>query len=305
MCGRYALDVNADELLAQFDAYNIKVSEPSARFTPSYNVGPTHKAPVYHSNSLCMMIWGLIPYWTKDLSKAQPYKTFNARLESLLTSKMWKLPCEYRRCVVPISGYYEWKRLPSGKKVPYLVRRIDGNVMLLAGMYDEVKKEDGSNVLSYTIVTGPAPDGLNWLHERMPVVLKPNTKEWELWMNDEKHTWNADELYKVLETTFDSKEVYSYRVSTDVGKITNNEKYLVEPLKEGIASFFKGQKREKEKIIDVPQSTVALKREEETIIKKENEITPSVQGSTPMKRDVVSLLMSSPKRKNQGHDNMR
>lgn len=234
MCGRYALNCNAPQLAEEFDFFNLPVNlqGDSTPQQGSYNIAPTTSAPVYyHNDQLKYMKWGLIPHWTRDLSKAQPYKTFNARMESLQTngSKLWLHCRNSHRCVIPMRGFYEWLSA-RGTKQPYFIKRKDNKLMFVAGMYDVVRTKD-QEVYSYTIVTGAAPTNLKWLHERMPVMLKPNSEEWKIWMDDKKHVWTDKELKTVLEPKYPEELMEWYEVSKDVGKVSNNEEYLIKEKK--------------------------------------------------------------------------
>ncbi|AMD21793.1 HFL063Cp [Eremothecium sinecaudum] len=291
MCGRFALDFNQDDLMAQFEDRRLTVKSQPPRFKPSYNVAPTKSSPVYHSNKVLLMNWGLIPHWTKAITKAQQYKTFNARAETVLTSKMWSKVIKSSRCVVPISGYYEWETKQS-KKVPYFVRRKDGNVAFLAGMFDEVKVEGGENILSFTIVTGPAPKALQWLHKRMPVVLEPGSSEWEAWLDDDKQDWDEEYLSRILSPKFDSNIMEHYRVPLEVGKVSQNYKALMEPLNTGIKVFFPEVKKSTE-----PAIPGIIKVEEEITVKDESPVKNLKKRKIIPHRDIVELLRNSKKKR--------
>ncbi|CEP60958.1 putative peptide hydrolase LALA0_S02e03554g [Lachancea lanzarotensis] len=240
MCGRYALDCTAGQLDQRFHELGFQFEnnrqQDTSGIQPSYNVAPTNTAPVYtHHKKVRDMKWGLIPHWVKDVSKSQPYKTFNARCENISSSKMWTAPSNYKRCVVPASGYYEW--LTKGKKkIPYYVTRKDREVMFLAGMYDRVESED---LYTFTIITAPAPSNMEWLHRRMPVVLNWRSKQWDTWLDESKTQWNQSELKEVLQAQCNEDELEWWQVSTDVGKVSNNGKYLIAPAKAPIRDLFK------------------------------------------------------------------
>lgn len=249
MCGRFALDVDPQEIWEAFEKRGVTTTDDSNPSVPdfdrNFNVGPTQMAPVYHDSRIELMKWGLIPFWTKDLKKATPWRTFNARRETLNESRLWKHTLKSHRCVVPVTGYYEWMTV-KGQKTPFFIRRKDGELTFLAGMFDVVKreKEGQQDMISFTIVTGDAPEELKWLHERMPVVLEPGSEDWKNWLNRDKQQWSDEDIEKVLKTTCDTNILEWYQVSPDVGKIQNNGKRLMEPLrkKNGLDSFFKKRK---------------------------------------------------------------
>lgn len=115
--------------------------------------------------------------------------------------------------------------------------------MFLAGMYDTVNFEDTDDkFMSFTIITGPAPKQTKWLHERMPVVLTPGTKEWDQWLDNETE-WN-DKLADSL-AEYAKEDLEWFEVTRDVGKVTNEGEYLIKPVKHGnIGDFFGKSKKE-------------------------------------------------------------
>ncbi|SCV00441.1 LAMI_0G05072g1_1 [Lachancea mirantina] len=246
MCGRYALNYSGEELNQRLHQMNFEVQlsrDNISGHEPSFNVAPTQDAPVYTTgHELRYMKWGLVPQWTKDVSQAKLYKTFNARTESLGTSKMWKVPCQRKRCVVPVSGYYEW--ITKNKtKVPYYVTRKDRQVMFLAGLWDRVPHED---FYSFTIITSPAPPNMKWLHFRMPVIFTPGSKEWDAWMDDSKHEWADKTLIETLKARCYEDVVEWWQANSDVNKVSNNGSYLIEPVKKEEEELLKKPVEERE-----------------------------------------------------------
>ncbi|SCU92394.1 LAFA_0F10132g1_1 [Lachancea sp. 'fantastica'] len=278
MCGRYALDCTTGQLDQRFHELGFEFENDRQQDTtgiqPSYNVAPTNTAPVYTNyGKLRDMKWGLIPHWVEDISKSQPYKTFNARCENISSSKMWTAPCNYKRCVVPASGYYEW--LTKGKKkIPYYVTRKDREIMFLAGMYDRVESED---LYTFTIITAPAPSNMEWLHRRMPVVLNWGSKEWNSWLDESKTQWSQKELKEVLQAQCNEDELEWWQVSSDVGKVSNNGKYLVEPAKAPIRDLFKKEDKLTTSLAKHEEST-GFSHEEPSSLKHEDRGKPDVKA---------------------------
>ena len=102
--------------------------------TPRYNICPEQVMPVVvrdDRNRLERMQWGLIPSWSKE-----PKSTaINARIEGILTKPSFRKPIRYHRCLIPATGFYEWKKEQSGK-TPYYIRRKDGELFAFAGIFD-------------------------------------------------------------------------------------------------------------------------------------------------------------------------
>lgn len=246
----------------------------NANHRSSYNISPTNIAPTYRLQKdgavLEYMSWGLVPFWTRQKSGMTQYKTFNARKETVLEgARMWKTSAKHHRCVVPMDGYYEWlhKSVGVGKKVdkiPYYIKRKDNKLMFMAGLWSSAYLEDvGKDMLTFTIVTGPAPKKMGWLHHRMPIVLEPGTRAWSEWLSKD------ETIGKEALQIHDHDELEWFEVSKDVGKTTNNGPQLVKPLKKtgSIAGFFDKVKTEKVKPEKKPE-----KEQEEKKVKKEEEV---------------------------------
>ncbi|VEU22305.1 DEKNAAC103451 [Brettanomyces naardenensis] len=255
MCGRYALPIEPKDLPAEFGKQNLPVDkEADSELSTShrYNIGPMQYAPVYYlyrskySNGeavenpseqhiLRYMKWSMIPHWVKskeELKKNIP--TFNARYERIGKNRLWQTAVN-QRCVIPIKGYFEWTQKPqNGAKIkqPYYIKRKDDKLMFLAGLYSR-SIIDGKEVFSYTIITYDAPKCLQWLHERMPLVLDPEKDEfWEWLGNGEKKKWDD---VKGLLKIYSEKEgtLEWYKVDREVGNTRNEDKKFVRKLKEG------------------------------------------------------------------------
>ena len=182
MCGRYALTMEPESLYGLFEA------EPDPRaggaeglyggdpVRPRYNIAPTITVPVVRlepkvapdeaHRQIEPMRWGLVPSWAKDLSAGN--RMFNARAESLAEKGAFRTALAKRRCLIPASGYFEWKLLghsaaqPSGGtrkarpkpvKQPYFMTPQDGSVMAFAGLWEYWRPAEGDPVVSMTIIT--------------------------------------------------------------------------------------------------------------------------------------------------------
>lgn len=181
MCGRYVVATPPDELQRLFGTAN-----PLPNTAPTWNMAPTRLAPIVRlhpetgARHLDLLRWGLLPHWVRgDPKKVR--QPINARAETVATSPMFRDAFARRRCLVPIDAFYEWQATPGGK-LPHAVARADGQVMVLAGLWDGWRSPDGEVVRSYTVVTTNAVDQLGHLHERMPVVLE--REDWPAWLGE-------------------------------------------------------------------------------------------------------------------------
>ncbi|QLL30548.1 hypothetical protein HG536_0A03660 [Torulaspora globosa] len=231
MCGRYAIAYSSEELPSHFQSQHLPVTPQLAKgehHDRSYNVAPTSDGAVYRAkdHELRYMKWGLIPHWTKSVKDFKTYKTFNARVENLLESRMWAQCCKNKRCVIPLNGYYEWVT-KGKKKIPYYVVRSDGKLAFVAGLYDYLESED---LWTYAVITAKAPKELTWLHTRMPVLLEPGSEAWETWMNPDKTDWTQEELDELLAANYDDKMLSVYQVSEEVNKVGSSSESMVKPI---------------------------------------------------------------------------
>ncbi len=222
MCGRYAFYHPWHEFL---ETYLIEAPHLD-EVPPVYNAAPSMNLPVVHQHEGHRQAeafrWGLIPHWSKD--EQIGYKMINARGETAASKPAFRKPFKTRRCLVPASGFYEWRK--EGKeKQPYFIRFTDDTPMFFAGLFDEwVSKDDGEIIHSYTIITTDANPALQELHDRMPAVLPPNT--FDLWLNPENQ--NTDHLTTLLQP-WPKDDITFYPVSKAVGNPRNQGPDLVEP----------------------------------------------------------------------------
>ena len=185
MCGRYALDLIPDLLQEEFGIDRMEFTPQ-----PRFNIAPSQPSPIVigselygsgdgcrtgrHERVLRPALWGLIPHWAKD-SKIG-YKMINARAETLAEKPSYRGPFKYRRCIVPATGFYEWRREggPTSKvKTPHLIRGVGKRPLALAGLWDHWMAPDGSEVDTYTIITTEPNEMMRRIHNRMPVIMGP------------------------------------------------------------------------------------------------------------------------------------
>ncbi|GAA5862386.1 hypothetical protein JCM8547_007624 [Rhodosporidiobolus lusitaniae] len=195
-----------------------------------YNVCPKSGSIILRKNGkngkleLDSLLWGLVPHWFKEPPNGG-LSTINAQCESVFEGKpSWREPREKKRCVVFAQGFYEW--LTKGKdKVPHFVKRSDGKLMALAGLWDYCDYKGQYNpVESFTIITTPVNKQLSFLHSRMPAILQ-DAAEIELWLSDSR--WSAD--LKKLIRPFEGKLTY-YPVDKGIGKVGNESPNFILPV---------------------------------------------------------------------------
>lgn len=221
MCGRYTSHYTWKEIHAF--SQPIRVITPASEPEPSYNVAPTQSAwvllPDASSNLRAAMLrWGLIPRWAKDAKLG--FSSINARLETVDTKPTFRAAWQRHRCLVPVSGYFEWTE-KSGRKQPYYVQSIGAGVLMLGGIYERWGNSEGF-IDSFSIVTTEARGSIASLHDRMPIVLPPSALM--EWVN------GSASQAMTLAMTLPDPELAFYGVSPAVGNVRNNHPALIEEI---------------------------------------------------------------------------
>lgn len=183
MCGRFS---QTPIIQAIFSRYSF-IGEDPAGIVPRYNIAPTQLVPVIfrdeEGDHLKSMRWGLVPHWSKEIG-TRPL--FNARGETVAEKPSFRTAFRRRRCIVPATGFYEWKKEPGGKtKTPYFIHNIDQSPMAFAGLWERWDQPDGGMLHSFTILTTTPNAVMEPLHDRMPVILAEEDEA--AWLDPEEH----------------------------------------------------------------------------------------------------------------------
>lgn len=184
MCGRFGLKTPAEKIAEFLATLSFEEVHPQATYVPRYNIAPTTPIMVAMCNDwqpqrhLSFVRWGLIPFWAKDPKIAN--KLINARAETLAEKPSFKAAYQYRRCIIPASGFYEWKAGQAGK-IPYWIYPTQGPLFAFAGLWEIWTDAAGGEHWTATIVTTAANKTMQPLHHRMPVILQPC--DFDLWLD--------------------------------------------------------------------------------------------------------------------------
>ena len=195
MCGRFNLIATESEIIEHFCLPCLP------DYQPDYNIPPGQKIIAVvkldnSSNSAVNLHWGLIPSWSKDPKIAR--HTFNAKAETLNEKPSFRQAYQQRRCLIPATGFYEWQ-VTEGDKQPYYIHQPDNALFAFAGLWDYWEDQQKS-VYSCTIITTVAQAKIKTIHDRMPVIIKPDF--YDCWL-DKSNTVNeiADYMdYNVYQT---------------------------------------------------------------------------------------------------------
>src|SRR5450755_2805418 len=168
MCARFTLFTPGAEIAERFLLADVPA------LAPRYNIAPSQSIPVIGAKAggqgrgLAMFKWGFIPHWAQEDAGMKPV---NARAETVAGSVMFGESFRKRRCIVPASGFYEWRTVAK-KKMPIWFHLKDKSPFGFAGVWD-VWQGPAGKVFSVAILTTTPNELTRTVHDRMPVILKP------------------------------------------------------------------------------------------------------------------------------------
>lgn len=213
MCGRFAFYSPAEAAAELFGF------ETSVATEPRYNIAPTQLVPAVRKGptgrrEFAMLRWGLVPSWAKDPSIGN--RMINARAESLTDKPAYRSAYEKRRCLILADGFYEWRKEGGGKS-PYFISLANGQPFAFAGLWEAwTDRNAGESLQTTTIVTTAANEFLKNLHDRMPVVLQPDTAG----------AWLAGDM-NILEAAASPPRFQAWPVDTKVNNARNEGPELI------------------------------------------------------------------------------
>lgn len=182
MCGRFSQAYTYEEVFAF--SQPLTVEGGSQLIRPRYNIAPTTEVDIIvkvdGERVLKKARWGFIPAWWKKAPN-EVGSTFNARIEKVADSAMFRSAYVKRRCIVPASGFYEWTG-EKGNKIPHFFSAADGELLGFAGLYETwINPETKQPVVSCTIITRDANKWMSAYHDRMPAILLP--RDFDAWLD--------------------------------------------------------------------------------------------------------------------------
>lgn len=158
--------------------------------------------------------WGLIPFWVKDEKQADEIKrmTLNARADTIFSKPSFREPIMKKRCIVPSTGYFEWRH-EGDKKIPYYIFLKDEEIFSMAGIYDEwLDKTTGEIIKTFSIITTEANPLTAYIHNtkhRMPAIL--SQKDEEKWLDP---TLEKSDIEQLL-LPFSDDRMDTYTINND------------------------------------------------------------------------------------------
>lgn len=296
-------------------------------YHPTHNVAPGVQVPIVRledpipltssskgagdQNLLIQcMRWGLLPHHTTSIPRGvDAMRTINARDDAVLSGRsMWTpLLRSGKRCIIFAQGFYEWLKKDEGaQKIAHFVgMQIPGNgrkdaegkqrgMMPMAGLWEKCTIE-GKDVYSFRIITTDSNDQLNFLHDRMPVIL-PDERAMRIWLGAGEDV-TQEEVCKLLRPY--SQNLDCYPVPREVGRVGNDNANFILPVsmrKDGIqAAFGRAKQKDKDQQAVTSQSNPLIKKEDSpaVIVAKEEVEDKEQQPATsetnaPIKEEVLS-----------------
>lgn len=216
MCGRFAFYSPSEATAALFGATT------STEVVPRYNIAPTQfvaavRRDEQDASELAMLRWGLVPFWAKDPSIGN--RMINARSETVAEKPSFRSAYRKRRCLILADGFYEWRKEGDGK-TPYFISLADGSPFAFAGLWENwTSKESDESLQSAAIITTAASDFMAQLHQRMPVVMRP----------EQADRWLGGDLELLSEAIDNSPEFRAWPVARKVNNARNEDAALIDP----------------------------------------------------------------------------
>lgn len=205
MCGRFYLDKNKANIAKHFNV------DESIESKTSFNIAPSQNCTVIrlkdNKKEVARLSWGLVPSWAKSDVKVKP---INAKAETIREKPYFRSAYKNHRCIIPASGFYEWKG-NKGHKQPYCIYPLNDPCFGFAGLWE--KHDD---LETFTIITTEANTLMSEIHNRMPVIL--NSKDYNNWLEEGDY-----ELLKPCP----SEEMGLHMISSAVNKPSNNSAELI------------------------------------------------------------------------------
>jgi putative SOS response-associated peptidase YedK len=222
MCGRFTLTASVDQLIDRFDIEYFLEQED---FQPSYNIAPSQSVVAVinngRHNKMGYLRWGLIPPWATDMSIG--HKMINARSETLLEKPSFRTAYKKKRCLIIADSFYEWKRLDEKRKIPMRIKLKSEELFAMAGLWENWQSPEGKSIFSCTVITTTPNKLVEGIHDRMPVILRP----------EDERTWldpsiKDTRILEPLMAPLDEKWMDVYEVSSLVNSPKNNSIELIQ-----------------------------------------------------------------------------
>jgi putative SOS response-associated peptidase YedK len=223
MCGRFTLFSSGESLIRTFGVAGLP-----DHLIARYNIAPTQAVTVVRVNperrerESALLRWGLVPFWATDPGIGN--RLINARAETAAERPAFRAAFRHRRCLVPVDGFYEWRRRRGGSKQPFFVRMRDGNPFGLAGLWERWEGGDGGVLESCTVLTTDGNAVVAPIHDRMPVIIPPES--YDLWLDP---SVRKPDLLQPLLRPYPAAEMVAYPIDERVNNPRIDDESLIHP----------------------------------------------------------------------------
>lgn len=219
MCGRYALYGPHSRYREHF------AMQAWLDFGEKYNVAPSSAMPVIRQapsgeRVVDLLQWGLIPHWAKDPTIG--HKLTIARAETISEKPSFRDAFKRRRCLVPADGFYEWQSVGRTKQ-PYFIRLRSGEPMAMAGLWESWRSPTGDVVRTFCIVTTAPNAAVSQIHDRMPVLIRP--EDFAVWLDPAIDGATLRDLLAPCP----AEDIEAWPVSHDVNRASADGPTLIRP----------------------------------------------------------------------------
>ncbi len=219
MCGRFTLTAQLDDI-----GKLVEGLRGTIQFGPRYNIAPTQQILTLlndNRHELTYTRWGLIPSWAKDPTIGN--RLINARAETLHQKPSFKTSLRKLRCLIFADGFYEWQSRKNGPKIPWYVHLKSRNPFAFAGLWSRwIDKTTKEEIITSTIITTNANTAVEPIHNRMPVILKPEA--YAIWLSPDEQP--PERLLPLL-TPYPGDEMAAYQISTLVNNPANDSEACI------------------------------------------------------------------------------
>lgn len=224
MCGRaYSTYTDSEIAIRYLNKKRVEIP----KFGPNYNLAPTQDALVLRNiegeKAFDLFRWQFVPPYEPEFKTK--LSTINAKSETIFESRLYKSAIVQRRCIVPLSGFIEWRAEGDAPKRPFAIHLKDEPIMSMAGIWQAWHPGTPEERHSFSILTTEANSFMKKLHHRMPVILSPDDED--AWL-DPKLQKQAD-IEKLLKPC-PSKWLSAHEISTAVNSPRNNRPEVLEPV---------------------------------------------------------------------------
>ena len=195
------------------DAKDLLTYDSINKVSHHFNIPPSLPIPALLNNGTYLYThFGYLPPWAKSKNDFH----INARSESIYEKQTFRDAFKYRRCIIPINGFYEWQ-IEDKEKTPYFVRDINKSYLAIAGIWNEYYDASiGANITTVAIITCHANDKLMPIHHRMPVILE--SSDFNTWLKSE----DIIEINKLL-NIYPNQKTKIYPVTDKINKVEFDE----------------------------------------------------------------------------------